>query len=135
MALEPITGAPAPIATTRARRRQSGFALPDVAAEAVADMSAEAPAEASAAGQVPLLALQAAGMADVPGEMDSAAARHGEGMLGAMRGVQLAMLGGGDARNALARLADNMPQATDPALNAVLQAIAQRAAIERARRE
>jgi hypothetical protein len=48
--------------------------------------------------------------------------------------VQLAMLGGADAHNAFARLAEDIPQAADPVLNAVLQAIAQRAAIERARR-
>ncbi len=134
MPVERISGAgPAP-ATTRVRRRDTGFALPG-AGEAV---EAELPAAAMPA-PVPLLTLQAAESEAKPGvgeaAADHAAARHGETLLGALRGLQLAMLGGAGAEHDLARLADGLPHATDPGLDSVLRAIAQRAAVERARRE
>jgi hypothetical protein len=135
MPIEPITGAPALAAGTRARRRQTGFAVPDPATQAGEALAVAAPAEAAAA-QMPLLTLHAAGMADAQAEADRSAARQGEGALEAMRGLQLAMLGGdGAGQAAFATLPAHLPHAADPALHAVLQAIAQRAAIERARRE
>jgi hypothetical protein len=135
MPIEPITAAPSLAAATRARRRQTGFAVPDAAAQAGDELAVEVPAEAATA-QVPLLTLQAAGLADAQAEADRSAARQGEGALDAMRGLQLALLDGdAGGRAAFAKLAGDLPSAADPALQAVLQAIAQRAAIERARGE
>jgi hypothetical protein len=131
MPIEPIIGHPCLPAATQARRRQTGFAVPECGTEA----AAEAPAEAGAGARLPLLTLQAAGMADAQDAAERAAAKQGEGLLGAMRGLQLAILGaGGGAAQALGKLAESVPDSADPALNAVLRGIAQRAAIERARR-
>ena len=56
-------------------------------------------------------------------------------LLRALAGLQLASLGTGEAcaRDALAALAQDLPSAGDPRLDAVLKAIAQRAAVELAR--
>ncbi len=130
MPIEPITGAHSLVAATRARRRQTGFEILEPDAEAVA----QAPAEASAATQMSLLTLQAAGMADAQVEADRAAIVRGETLLGTMRDLQLAMLGGDTVGDRLDALSEDLPGSADPALNDVLRAIAQRAAIERARR-
>jgi hypothetical protein len=129
MPIEPISVAPPLGGPQRARRRQAGFAMPDPEG----DLPAESPAEASGAAPLPLLTLQAADMADAPSVADREAARQGDGVLAAMRGLQIAMLGGGGGLAALANLAKTLPDSTDPVLNAVLRAIAQRAAVERAR--
>jgi hypothetical protein len=132
MPIERISGASPVASGARPRRRQTDFAVPETGETA----DTHAPAEASAAAQVPLLTLQAGEMAEAEAATDRAAAGHGNALLGAMRGLQLALLGGstGQGPDALAQLADTLPQAADPALDAVLRAIAQRAAIERARR-
>jgi hypothetical protein len=132
MPIERISGAGPVSSGARPRRRQTDFAVPD----AHESDGANAPAEASATAQVPLLTLQAAGMAEAEATADREAAKQGSAMLGAMRDLQLALLGGsaGQGQDMLAKLADTLPQAVDPALDAVLRAIAQRAAIERARR-
>ncbi len=133
MPIERISGAGPVSAGARPPRRQTDFAVPD--ASEVADSIA--PSEASATTQVPLLTLQAAALAEAEAAADREAARQGHALLGAMRGWQLALLGGpaGQAERVPAGLADTLPHAADPALNAVLRAIAQRAAIERARRD
>ncbi len=61
--------------------------------------------------------------------------RHGRAMLGALRALQAALLGGGTeaARATLAALAGNATAADDPQLAASLHDIAVRAAVELAR--
>ena len=61
--------------------------------------------------------------------------RHGRAMLGALRALQAALLGGGTeaARATLAALAGNAAAADDPQLAASLHDIAVRAAVELAR--
>jgi hypothetical protein len=132
MPIEPISGPNAVASNTRLRRRrQPGFAIPDTG-EAE---PAHAPAEASAV-LAPVLTQQADDMAEAAAAADREAAQLGHGLLGAMKGLQLAMLGGtgDDGQAVLSKLAAGLPHATDPALNDVLRAIAQRAAVERARR-
>jgi hypothetical protein len=131
MPIEPISRESGVTSGVRLRRRQSGFAVPDtVDAEA-----AHAPAEASAV-PAPVLTQQADELAEAEAAADREAARQGYALLGAMKGLQLAMLGNGadEGQAALSQLAASSPHAADPALNDVLRAIAQRAAVERARR-
>ena len=68
-------------------------------------------------------------------QLNREAAQHGEVMLNTLTKLQLAALGPGgeDARASLADLMGNLKQAADPGLNAVLQGIAARAAVEVAR--
>lgn len=126
-----------------AQATNGGFALPAAAApRGPGAASALAPAAALAG----LLALQEAGPEAV---RDRAARRHGRAMLAALAGVQLALLAGADggdgtgsggtapaaaALERLATLLDGMPPAEDPALAAVLGAVALRCRIELARR-
>jgi hypothetical protein len=68
---------------------------------------------------------------------DREAAAQGGAMLDALAGLQRALLEGDNvaAGATLATLARSLPSAADPALNAVLQSVAVRAAVERARSE
>jgi hypothetical protein len=117
----------------RPRRGQAAFAIdPDEAAGEAAPDIAAAPA-------LQAIALPVVGgpRADATARevADGAAKGHGEALLHALAGLQHAVLGAGGAgaRAALAALAQDLPRAADPALDAVLQAIAQRAAVELAR--
>jgi hypothetical protein len=119
-------------ATTRARRKESGFTLPDSDAPAATDEAAEP----AAAQSVALVSL--AGLAPQPDPVaDREAAAQGGAMLDALAGLQRALLEGNSAAAgaSLATLARTLPGATDPALDAVLQSVALRAAVERARSE
>jgi hypothetical protein len=134
MRIDPA-GKPAPsAASSRTRRAQSGFIIPG---DADGDALATAPAEAAAPafGIAPLAGAPAhppAPLAD-----DTQAAQHGDAMLKAMSGVQLALLDGtgDDACRCLAALAESLPSAADPGLRAVLQSVAVRAAVVLARAE
>ncbi len=129
-------GAPAAAARRVAARRCSeGFAVADDAADDAPDVpAASAPAPAQA---VVLLSAAPAGGRQADPAADRQAAGHGRAMLGALAGLQAATLGGGGAaaHQALAELTRAVPEAADPGLSAVLQAIAQRAAVELARSE
>jgi hypothetical protein len=134
MRIDPA-GKPVPnAAPLRTRRAQPGFVLPGEAHDAAAE--AEAPeAAAPAFGIAPITGAPSdppAAVAD-----DAPAAEHGEAMLKAMSGVQLALLEGtGDAAcRTLATLAESLPSAADPGLQAVLQSVAVRAAVVLARAE
>jgi hypothetical protein len=120
-------------APSRTRRAPSGFVLPGDAGadEAEAAESAEA-APTIAPLTLPPIESPAAGAAD-----DARAAGHGDAMLKAMSDVQLALLEGtGEAAcRTLAKLAESLPSAADPGLQAVLQSVAVRAAVVLARSE
>ena len=127
------TAAPRLASGTRVARRAAGFAVSE------APDTGEAAAAGGVAGVMGLLPAGALDGAEAAGgdavRDDAAAAGQGRALLGALAGLQLAALGGGGvaARRTLADLARALPQATDPGLDAVLRAIAQRAAIELAR--
>ena len=132
-------GAPAQAAASRRaapRQRGESFAVTeDDSGNAPELPAATAPAQASAV--VLLSAGPAGGGRQADPAADRKAAGHGRAMLGALAGLQAAALGGGGAaaHQALAELARAVPEAADPGLGAVLQAIAQRAAVELARSE
>lgn len=124
-------GAPTPSGRSRGAAPATGFAVPDQPPRTVAADGVPA-ATALSAG---LLALQAdeAGAAQ-----DRAARHHGRGVLAALAGLQRALLegsGGAGSLAALAGLVANMPQAADPRLRAVQNAIVLRARVELARNE
>jgi hypothetical protein len=126
-------------APARARRAPSGFALPEPSA---IDEPEAQPAATAAPSLVPATVSLGGMQQPAPSaRSDQEAAQHGGALLDAMAGLQRAMLEGGpDAaatapRAALARLAHTMPGGADPALRAVLQQIALRAAVELARCE
>jgi hypothetical protein len=142
MRITPPYSAPPAAATLRGRRRAGDFSVLDRQAgqESPGAGAAEADpgGEATAPATVNLTALQAAqpGQAEAPPqETDRQASRHGRAMLGALAGLQLASLGGDRvaARRTLADLARALPAGASPGLDAILQAIAQRAAVELAR--
>ncbi len=125
-------------ATRRTRHRAGAFAMPEAAEEqeeaAPATLAAQGPTRTAcllATEEIAASGEPAAG----PVERDKAAARQGRALLGALAGLQLAVLGKGgvEAHQTLADLARALPQAADPGLADVLRAIAQRAAIELAR--
>ncbi len=124
----------------RSTRRQAktGFALPADPEQAPEQAQAEiGPAAAPAASEaIGLLIASEAAPQPLPAD-DEAASRQGSEVLQAMAGLQRALLGGSGqaAHHSLEALAKNLPKAADPALDAVLQAIALRAAVERARLE
>ena len=137
------TGHPAPLAGARSTRRQSktGFAMPTDPDEAPAQTSSQVGppemATAPAASEAIGLLLASEGEPQPLPADDAAASRQGSELLQAMAGLQRALLDGTGqaAQQSLADLARTLPKSADPALNAVLQAIAQRAAVERARTE
>ncbi len=112
------------VAFTLDRDEPAGEAAPDAV-----------PASAIQAACLPALAGPEAADAAAYEIADAAAKRHGEALLHALAGLQRAVLGagGGVGGGALAALAQDLPRAADPRLDAVLQAIAQRAAVELAR--
>jgi hypothetical protein len=70
-----------------------------------------------------------------PAAQDRQARRHGSDMLDALARLQAGLLGGpsGPDRQQLEDLAKHRPSAADPVLEAALQAIALRAAVELAK--
>lgn len=122
----PRTGSP-----SRVRRRQSGFSLPDAATIDEPGGPAAAHQATSLVGIVAAGALEAA---HAPGS-DREAASHGEKMLDALGGLQLAMLGQAseEALHALDRLSKEAPRAGTPGLQGILDAISVRVAVERER--
>ena len=124
-------GRPAAQAGARVRRRQDGFVVSEDAAPQASVQTAPLRAATDIAAIVDAAGLTAASSA----QLDREAAQHGEVMLNTLTKLQLAALGPGgeDARASLADLMGNLKQAADPGLNAVLQGIAARAAVEVAR--
>ena len=117
---------------TRTRQGPGVFALPgEVTLEQAG--SSEAPAPAVSVG--PTLACDAAPAPPSDAQVNEAAAQHGGAMLKALEGLQLAALAPDDgrARSKLALLASGLQRAADPKLDALLQAIAARAAVALAR--
>ena len=114
--------------TSRAPRRSTqGFALPE---EPTTQQSA-ATAPSTAADGLAVLLEQ-----DDTEQRDRAARRRGEAALEALARLHLALLGGAESPEALARLEQlaTLPGAADPRLDAILRAIGTRAAVELARR-
>jgi hypothetical protein len=122
-------GAPPPVSGgTRQVRDAGGFRMPK--SESAPTSGIAGPA---AIGTPSMLALQE--MPD-PHLADREARRRGQDILAALAALQRALLGAGpiDA-DALARLAKDVPQASDPALRAAVAALVLRARIEAARLE
>ena len=114
--------------------------MPAAAAEPDEAIAAPSPGMGGVLGLLAAGAIEGAGCPDERAvHDDAAAAGQGRALLGALAGLQLAALGGGQgeggaaARQRLADLAQALPQAGDKRLDDVLRAIAQRAAIELAR--
>lgn len=105
-----------------------GFAVPETAGPAVAAV----PASVSL---TTMLSLQETGREDV---RDRAARRHGRAILELLAALQHELLDGQGCASAsfdrLSALAEAVPDASDPALQQVLRAVALRARIEVARR-
>ena len=136
---------------SRRRASASGFSLPpDIgAAMDVQDAGASSDtAPVFAAFMEGLLGLQERGAIDAssaPAVRDREARRHGQALLSALGELQLALIGvGGNLGTAqrdletlaerLSVLADTIPAAADPGLQAIVRAIGMRAQIELARR-
>jgi hypothetical protein len=125
-------GSEAPAHPVRRRPAQkTGFSDLVDAGSAAPDQAGAA--ESTAAAGAPL-AVRAELPAD-PAVRDRQARQHGNALLQALSGVQASLLGAPKAgsRQKLAELASTCPQAADPDLDATLQAIAQRAAVELAK--
>ena len=124
-------GKPVPQAASRTRRRQDGF----VVSEDTAPQDSAPPTPLVAATDIASVASAAHLQAASSAQLDREAAQQGSDMLDTLTKLQLAALGSADegARSRLADLAGSLKQASDPGLNAVLQAIAARAAVEVAR--
>jgi hypothetical protein len=120
------------------RRRPSPFALPaedeDERGGAVEAMGQPDGAAAVVAPSGPPPTPQQP--APLPADRQ-AATQYGRAVLDALAGLQAAVLGGAGAgpRERLTELVRGLPRAAEPSLDAVLQAIAQRAAVELARSE
>ncbi len=124
-------GRPVAQAGSRVRRRQDGFFVSE-------DAAPEEPAQAApptAATNIAAIAANADLERGRPAALDREAAEHGDAMLKTLRRLQLAALGTQDdgARLCLAELAGSLKPAADAGLNAVLQGIAARVAVEVAR--
>lgn len=122
-------GAPPPAAGSPRRLPESGgFRLPRADSAATAGVAGTA-----AIGTPSMLSLQE--MPD-PHLADREARRRGQDILAALAALQRALLCAGpiDA-DTLARLAQDVPQASDPALRAAVAALVLRARIEAARLE
>ncbi len=123
------------LATTRSRTSSGAggrFSVPTDGGAPSRTQSAEGIASLCYDG---LLALQ---QEPDPREQDRRATRHGEAMLVELGALQRAMLGGGDPTEALRKLtelADAIPAATDPRLQALIGAIALRGRLQLARRQ
>lgn len=126
-------GAATPLGRSRAAGGAGGgFSISSGASPPPASSGIGASEAASLLGV--MLALQEAG-AERP--RDRAARRHGEAMLVELRALQLALIeggGGAAALERLAELAEHLPEAAHPGLQANLSWLALRARIELARR-
>ena len=131
------TGPPRPGATggvtqSGARPAGTGFHVADTASSDAPD----AAAPLADTTPVSLSVMLAAEALDRDDTLDRAARRHGQVVLGALGALQRALLQGGDLAGVvehLGRLIDDMPQATEPQLAALLGSIALRARVEVAR--
>ena len=115
-----------PAGTARAGAGRGGFAVPAGAAPGVAVASGVAALDG-------LLLLQE--VEDAP-ERDRRARKHGRAMLDALSRLQLGLLDaecGANALASLSALADHCPEAADPGLRDVLNAVSLRAQVELAR--
>lgn len=140
-------GRPAAPRMTRRGRAGGAFALPpESAPEAAMPEDTSAPVSAASVGGLLGLQEQMAGGLLAPAVRDREARRHGQALLSALADLQLIMVGPqnvpGVAIATLSRLADRLtaltsavPVAADPALGAVVTAIALRARVELARRQ
>ncbi len=143
MRITPIYSPPPKAAPLRARRLAGGFTVgepeaPGLEAPGLKTPESDPAAAGPALAAVHLAALEAAqpGHSEAStGQVDREAGRHGRAMLGALAGLQLAGLDGDTiaARRTLADLARALPAGASPGLDSILQAIAQRAAVELAR--
>lgn len=122
-------GAPPPASGgPRKPAASGGFRLPGADSAAPSGIAA-----AAAIGTPSMLALQE--LPD-PHLADREARRRGQDILEALAALQRALLGAGPLDpDSLARLAENVPQASDPALRAAVAALVLRARIEGARLE
>jgi len=120
----------APRRTTK--RSVQGFTMPEEATQEALSTAPSTPA----ASLAPLLEADDVVLCDDPVRRDRAAREHGAATLDALATLHLALLGGADSAESLARLEQlaTLPTAADPRLDAVLRAIATRAAVELARR-
>jgi hypothetical protein len=133
---------PAQAARTRPRSGGAAFVLapetPEAEAGAAGEPVAGGIAAAGVSGLAALLALQESEAASA---RDRAARRHGQALLedlaALQRGLLAGLLGPGGVDPALpgrlAALAEQVPEAADPALAAIISAIAVRARVELAR--
>lgn len=131
------TAGPTGGAAARALRKpatDTGFALPNLE-DPGATPAGDEVAEAASSQGVATIGSQCSPLSLADQVSDEAAAKHGQDTLLALSGLHLALLQGKNdvARTTLAGLAAALPTASDPRLEAVLRAIAQRAAIELAR--
>jgi hypothetical protein len=122
-------GAPPPaVGGPRKPAAAGGFRLPGGETTAASGIAGTA-----AVGTPSMLALQE--LPD-PHLADREARRRGQDILEALAALQRALLGAGPLDpEGLARLAENVPQAADPALRAAVSALVLRARIEGARLE
>lgn len=143
MVISPITPPRQPTPAERARGKKTSDFTPHTPAPAgPADPVGAAGAAKPAAPAAPIasvdavLALQSAG--DGPASVPETLARSA-GVLDALDAVQLALLGGGDPRSALARLSETTGAARrasgDETLDDLAQAVDVRAAVELAKYE
>lgn len=118
---------------SRPARAGGGFSLPSGGTAATGAASATA-STGGVAGVSALMALQ--GVEDAT-ERRRRAMRRGRGLLDRLDALKLAMLAGGDGAAALNTLAravrEERPDSADPGLNAVLDQIDLRAAVELAK--
>jgi hypothetical protein len=108
----------------------AGFRLPPA--------GAEAPAAAASMGEVALGGMLALQEAEGREARDREARRHGQEMLAALARLQRALLEGGrdlPGLRRLALLAENVPEAADPALRLAMAEVVLRARVELARHE
>lgn len=134
-----ITGS-GPSAGTSQRRRLSNGAGDGVGGGFAGQLGVRAPGPAGLAPTLPLAALGgvlAVQEVDDPTAERRRATRHGHSLLDELRALQLAMVDGQVPEGILRRLAglvDGLrPSAADPRLDAVLDAIELRAAVELAK--
>jgi hypothetical protein len=130
MRIMPV-GSELPAQPVRRRPAQTSGFSDLVETDDPAPAQASAPESAAAAAALPLPAPLPAD----PQAHDRQARQHGNALLRALSGVQASLLGPSNAaaRAQLAELASTCPHAADPDLDATLQAIALRAAVELAK--
>jgi hypothetical protein len=122
-------GRAAPLPPAPARAAGGGFSV-----EVPAQRASAMPSASGVFALDGMLALQEVGAEIV---RDREARRHGQALLKGLAALQHVMLAGGDqdaVLQNLANLAGSCPQAADPGLAGVVQALALRAQVELARR-